>query len=133
MRPLPNLRQLGYLVALADEVHFGRAAQACAVTQSTLSAGIRELEALLGVALAERTKRSVLITPVGRRITERARVLLRDAEALVALGASMAQPLSGELALGVITPPRDARRSTCSRTGTASPAATTTGSPPRTA
>lgn len=102
MQPLPNLRQLRYLVALADHLHFGEAAEACQVTQSTLSAGIQELEALLGVAVAERTKRSVMITPVGRRIVERARFILRDAEELVEIGARAANPLSGRLELGVI-------------------------------
>ncbi|MDC7785785.1 hydrogen peroxide-inducible genes activator [Rhodoplanes sp. TEM] len=102
MKPLPNLRQLRYLVSLAEHLHFGRAADACAVTQSTLSAGIRELEAILGVTVAERTKRSVLITPIGRRIVERAHALLRDAEALVSIGASATRPLTGQLELGVI-------------------------------
>ncbi len=102
MNPLPNLRQLRYLVALADHLHFGEAAEACQVTQSTLSAGIQELESLLGVPVAERTKRSVMITPVGRRIVERARFILRDAEELVEIGVRAANPLSGRLELGVI-------------------------------
>lgn len=102
LNPLPNLRQLRYLVALADHLHFGAAAEACKVTQSTLSAGIQELETLLGVAVAERTKRSVVITPVGRRIVERARFLLRDAEELVEIGKRVANPLAGRLELGVI-------------------------------
>jgi LysR family hydrogen peroxide-inducible transcriptional activator len=102
VKPLPNLRQLRYLAALAEHLHFGHAAAACRVTQSTLSAGIRELETTLGVALAERTKRSVLITPVGRRVVERARILLRDAEELVEIGSAAARPLSGRLDLGVI-------------------------------
>lgn len=102
MKPIPNLRQLRYLAALAEHLHFGHAAADCGVTQSTLSAGIRELEATLGVQLAERTKRSVLITPVGRRVVERARALLRDAEELVEIGSAAARPLSGRLDLGVI-------------------------------
>ena len=57
MRNLPTLRQLRYLVAVVELRHFGRAADACLVTQSTLSAGIKELEGLLGVTLVERTKR----------------------------------------------------------------------------
>lgn len=102
MRALPNLRQLHYLVALADHLHFGRAAEACAVTQSTLSAGIRELEALLRVPVAERTKRSVILTPVGHRVVERARLLLRDAEGMMDVAASAAKPMSGLIELGVI-------------------------------
>lgn len=102
MRALPNLRQLRYLVALADHLHFGRAAQACAVTQSTLSAGIHELEALFGIAVAERTKRSVILTPVGHRLAERARLLLRDAEGLMDEAASAGEPMTGQIDLGVI-------------------------------
>lgn len=102
MRPLPNLRQLRYLVALSDNLHFGRAAEACAVTQSTLSAGIHELEALFGVAVAERTKRSVILTPVGHRLAERARLLLRDAEGLMDEAASAGDPMTGQIDLGVI-------------------------------
>lgn len=102
MRPLPNLRQLRYLVALADQLHFGAAAEVCQVTQSTLSAGIQELENMLGVPVAERTKRSVVITPVGRRIVERARFILRDVDELLEIGARAANPLSGRLELGVI-------------------------------
>jgi len=77
---LPSLRQLRFLVALADELHFGHAAEACNVTQSTLSTGIMELEALLGAPLAERTKRRVLMTPLGEDIAARAhRAALRAA------------------------------------------------------
>ena len=60
---LPTLKQLQYLVALRDHGHFGRAAEACYVTQSTLSAGLRELESLIGVTLVERTRRVVRFLP----------------------------------------------------------------------
>lgn len=96
MRALPNLRRLRYLVALADHLHFGRAAEACAVTQATLSAGIQELEALLRVPLAEQTKRSVILTSVGHRIVARTRQLLRDAEGIMdvaARAASLVRPV----------------------------------------
>lgn len=74
MKTLPTLRQLRYLVAVADHLHFGRAAEACAVTQSSLSAGIQELETLLRVQLLERrTKRQVVVTPLGEEIVGRAR------------------------------------------------------------
>lgn len=102
MKVLPTLRQLGYLVALAEHHHFGRAAEACRVTQSTLSAGIQELETLLAANLVERTKRRVMFTPLGDDIVARARPLLRAAEDIAELAAAAAEPLSGTLRLGVI-------------------------------
>ncbi len=102
MSSLPSLRHLRFLVALLEHEHFGKAAAACFVTQSTLSAGIRELESALGVSVAERTKRSVVITPVGRRIGEGARKLLKDAEALVQVAADEGLPMSGTFDMGVI-------------------------------
>nr|WP_275584669.1 hydrogen peroxide-inducible genes activator [Stenotrophomonas sp. NLF4-10] len=99
---MPNLRHLRYLVALHDHQSFSRAAAACFVSQSTLSAGIRELELALGVAVAERNKRSVRITPIGHHLAARARRLLRDAEDLVALGRDAAQPMSGIVQMGVL-------------------------------
>ena len=80
MKRLPTMKQLEYLTALADTLHFGRAAERCHVTQSTLSAGIRDLESVLGTQVAERSNRRVLITRVGVEIAERAKALLRDAE-----------------------------------------------------
>lgn len=102
MKLLPSLKQLEYLVALANTEHFAKAAERCNITPSTLSAGIRELENVLGVLLAERTKRHVLMTPVGLEIAARGRLLLRDAEDVMALAASNREPLTGELKLGVI-------------------------------
>jgi LysR family hydrogen peroxide-inducible transcriptional activator len=102
MTPLPTLRQLRYLTALAEHGHFGRAAEACLVTQSTLSAGLQELEALLGTVLVERTKRHVMLTPLGLAVTERARRLLVDAQELVDTVRAADAPLSGALRLGVI-------------------------------
>ncbi|HYD70533.1 hydrogen peroxide-inducible genes activator [Azospirillum sp.] len=102
MKPLPTLRQLRYLVAVVDRCHFSRAAEACLVSQSTLSAGIQELEDLLGAPLLERTKRSVMPTPLGREIAERARALLKGAEDLVDIARSAEDPMSGPLHLGVI-------------------------------
>jgi len=99
---LPTPRQLRYLVALAEHGHFGRAAQACGVTQSTLSAGLKELEATLGVTLVERTRRSVLVTPLGQQVVERARRLLAETEDLVELARAGRDPLAGRLRLGVI-------------------------------
>ena len=102
MTPLPSLQQLRFLAALADERHFGRAAEVCAVTQSTLSAGIKELEDRLGVSLVERTRRHVMLTPLGEEIVGRGRRLLRDAEDLAEAAKAGAEPLSGPLRLGVI-------------------------------
>ncbi|MBY0430001.1 MAG: tRNA lysidine(34) synthetase TilS, partial [Rhodospirillales bacterium] len=102
MRPLPTLRQLRYLVALADHLHFGRAAEACLVTQSTLSAGLQELETLMGVMLVERTRRRVMLTPLGTEMVARARLLLREAEDLTDTARAAAEPLTGPLRLGVI-------------------------------
>lgn len=99
---LPTLKQLQYLVALRDVGHFGRAAEACFVTQSTLSAGIRELETLIGITLVERTRRVVRFTPLGERIAEKARRVLREAEELGDLARAAGKPLSGEMRMSVI-------------------------------
>lgn len=99
---LPTLRQLRYLVALAEHGHFGRAAEACFVSQSTFSAGIKELEDILQAALVDRTKRRVVFTPLGLDIVTRARKLLEGAEELVQAVRAGSEPLSGPLRLGVI-------------------------------
>ena len=99
---LPTLKQLQYLVALHDSGHFGRAAEACFVTQSTLSAGIRELETLIGVVLVERTRRVVRFTPLGERIVDKARRVLREADELGDLARAAGRPLSGEMRMSVI-------------------------------
>ena len=74
MKSLPSMKQLQYLSALAEHRHFGVAAEACFVTQSTLSAGIRELEEILQAKVAERTNRSVIITPLGEKLTRHLRL-----------------------------------------------------------
>jgi LysR family hydrogen peroxide-inducible transcriptional activator len=102
MPALPSLRQLSYLVALADRLNFRAAAEAQFVTQSTLSAGIKELERLLGVQLVERDKRHVRLTAVGEEVTARARELLAGATDLAESARSAAAPLSGPLRLGAI-------------------------------
>ncbi|MDT0577166.1 hydrogen peroxide-inducible genes activator [Croceicoccus sp. F390] len=99
---LPTLKQLQYLVALHEHGHFGRAAENSFVSQSTLSAGIRELETLLGVTLVERTRRVVRFTSLGDRVVAKAHRLLREAEELAELVASAGKPLSGELRMSVI-------------------------------
>lgn len=102
MKLLPSLKQLEYLVALDETEHFGKAAERCFVTPSTLSAGIRDLEAVLEVPLAERSKRHVQMTEIGSTIAERARCLIRDAEDIMALARTEQAPMTGDLKLGVI-------------------------------
>jgi LysR family hydrogen peroxide-inducible transcriptional activator len=99
---LPTLKQLQYLVTLQDTGHFGKAAESCFVTQSTLSASLRELESLIGVTLVERNRRVVGFTPLGARIAEKARRVLREAEELADMARAAGQPLTGELRMGVI-------------------------------
>jgi len=99
---VPTLKQLQYLVSLRRHQHFGKAADACFVTQSTLSAGLRELEALLGVTLVERTRRLVRFTALGEKIADKAVRVLREAEELAELAGAEGQPLHGELRMGVI-------------------------------
>src|SRR6478672_11543118 len=98
----PTLKQLQYLVALHEHGHFGRAAEACFVSQSTLSAGLRDLETLLGVVLVERTKRAVRFTPLGNAVVAKAHRILREAEELADLIHSSGQPLAGEVRMSVI-------------------------------
>lgn len=98
----PSLRQLRFLAAVADALHFGRAAAACHVSQSTLSTGLKDLELALGVTLAERGNRNVILTPVGREIAERARHVLAAAQDISDLAARHAGPLSGDMRLGAI-------------------------------
>ena len=99
---LPTIKQLQYLVALRQHGHFGKAAEACFVTQSTLSAGIRELENLLGTTLVERTKRVVRFTPLGLKIADKALRVLRESEELTDMARAEGKPLHGELRMGVI-------------------------------
>lgn len=101
-RALPTIKQLRYLVALVDERHFGRAAEACFVTQSTLSAGIQELEYLLGITLFERSKRHVMPTPEGEELAARARRVLREVEDMAAYADQGEAPLAGLVRIGAI-------------------------------
>jgi len=99
---LPTIKQLQYLVALRQHGHFGKAAEASFVTQSTLSAGLRELETLLGVTLVERTRRVVRFTPLGQKVADKAVRVLREVEELADTARAEGQPLHGELRMGVI-------------------------------
>lgn len=102
MAAQPTLRQLRFLVAIADHLHFGKAAEACFVTQSTLSSGLMDLEAQLGTQLVERTKRKVMMTPLGEEVADRARTILHDVSALADFASQSQDPLMGSLTLGVI-------------------------------
>jgi LysR family hydrogen peroxide-inducible transcriptional activator len=97
-----NIRDLKYLVALADTQHFGQAAERCFVSQPTLSGQIKKLEEELGVIIFERTKRSVETTPLGAAIVAHARQVLEQTDALVQLAQSNQDPLVGPLRMGVI-------------------------------
>lgn len=97
-----SLKQLHYFVALADELHFTKAAARCFVTQSTLSGGIRELEQQLDITLFERDKKHVMLTPAGQALGPLAHQLLSAAGDFLQLGSELAQPLSGTLMLGAI-------------------------------
>jgi LysR family hydrogen peroxide-inducible transcriptional activator len=99
---LPTLKQLQYLVALEEQGHFGKAAEACFVTQSTLSAGIRELESLLGLMLVERTRSVVRFTPLGHKMVTKAHRILREAEELADMARAAGKPLADELRMSVI-------------------------------
>lgn len=96
-----NLRDLRYLVALADHRHFGRAAAACFVSQPTLSTQIRKLEDELGVALVERSPRKVMLTPAGREAAARARRIIDEVEQMKQAARREQDPASGTIRLGV--------------------------------
>ena len=99
---LPTIKQLQHLVALHEHGHFGRAAESVFVSQSTLSAGVRELESLLGVTLVERSRRVVRFTALGEQVVAKANRLLREAEELSDLVQAAGKPLSGQLRMSVI-------------------------------
>jgi LysR family hydrogen peroxide-inducible transcriptional activator len=97
-----SIRQLQYVVAVADTLGFHRAAERCAVSQPSLSAQVREVEEVLGVALFERDKRRVLVTPAGEVVVERARRVLLELSDLLAAAARVKDPLAGTVRIGVI-------------------------------
>ena len=100
--PLFTLRQLQYAVAVADTLSFRRAAEACGVSQPSLSAQLGELEDALGARLFERDRRHVLLTAAGEALVARARRVLTDAEDLADAGRQLVDPLAGTLRIGVI-------------------------------
>lgn len=99
---LPTIKQLQYLVALHEHGHFGRAAAANFVSQSALSAGIRELESLLGVVLVERSRRAAHFTALGEQVVVKAQRVLREGKELSDLVRASGKPLSGSLRMSVI-------------------------------
>ncbi|HEY0420994.1 MAG TPA: LysR family transcriptional regulator, partial [Acetobacteraceae bacterium] len=103
MIPLPTPQQLRYLLALAEQQHFGRAAEACAVTQSTLSAGILALERQLGAAILDRDGgKRVVFTSLGHELVGRARTAFAALEAMAEAAVAARAPMSGPLRLGII-------------------------------
>lgn len=96
-----NLRDLSYLVAVADHRHFGRAAEACFVSQPTLSTQIKKLEKELGVELIERSPRHVLLTPAGEQVVDRARKVLAETETIRAIARHAQDPEGGSIRLGL--------------------------------
>jgi LysR family hydrogen peroxide-inducible transcriptional activator len=97
-----TLRELRYLVALADREHFGRAAEDCCVSQPTLSTQIKKLEGYLGAILIERNARSFSLTPIGQDIVAKARRIVRQVDDLLSTARTAQGPLVGPLRLGVI-------------------------------
>lgn len=96
-----NLRDLRYLVAVADHRHFGRAADACFVSQPTLSTQLKKLEQELGVELVERNPGNIMLTPAGIEVVERAREMLRDEDAIVEIARRTRDPEAGSLRIGL--------------------------------
>ncbi len=97
-----TLTELRYIVAVARELHFGRAASACFVSQPTLSVAVKKLENELGISLFERHKHDVTVTPVGRKIIEQAQRVLEQAKSIKLLAEEGKDPLKGTLKLGII-------------------------------
>ena len=95
-----NLKDLKYLVALADTGHFGKAAERTFVSQPTLSAQLKKLEEYLGVKLVERQPKNVQLTEVGKQIVVRARRMLDESDEIIALARSNTDPFAGKLKIG---------------------------------
>lgn len=97
-----NLRDLKYIIAVANTRHFGHAAERCFVSQPTLSGQIKKLEEELGVEIFERTNRSVEVTPVGEEIISHARLILEQADVITQIAQAHRDPLAGPLRVGAI-------------------------------
>ena len=97
-----NLRDLRYLVAVAEHRHFGRAAESCFVSQPTLSTQLKKLEETLGVVLLERSNRRVMLTPEGEKIVQQTQRILIEVNSLMALSEQLRDPMGGDLRVGII-------------------------------
>lgn len=97
-----TLRQIRYALAVERELHFGKAAEACSISQSALSTALAEMEKQLGFQIFERDNKRVLVTPLGRQVLEKARIIRREMEDLNRLAESAAEPLSQPMAVGMI-------------------------------
>ncbi len=97
-----NIRDLRYLIAVADLRHFGKAAEACFVSQPTLSTQLKKLEEFLDVQLVERSNKQVMLTPIGEKVVERARSIINQVDDIVELCRAQSDPLTGEIRLGFI-------------------------------
>jgi LysR family hydrogen peroxide-inducible transcriptional activator len=97
-----NLRDIKYILAVAETRHFGKAAERCFVSQPTLSGQIKKLEDHLGVVIFERTNRSVEVTPIGAEILGHARILVEQADAIEQVARAHQDPLAGPLRVGAI-------------------------------
>jgi LysR family transcriptional regulator, hydrogen peroxide-inducible genes activator len=102
MMNLPSVRHLRHLSALYDQGHFGRAAESCHVTQSAFSTSIKELESVVQGTLVDRSKRRVVLTPLGIETVARARKIVKELEDLVNFTAASREPLSGTLRMGAV-------------------------------
>ncbi len=102
MNRWPSLKQLNYLLALAQEQNFNRAAKLCHVSQSTFSSGIQSLETMLNAQLVERDQRSVVITPLGQQVIERAQPILSQCRDLMEFTHSQTKEMAGSIRLGCI-------------------------------
>lgn len=102
MKRLPTLKQLQHLVALFDSQHFGKAAEACFISQSTMSASIVQLEEILGVQLLERGYKTFIFTPLGEGIVQKSRALIENAQELMDYVKNEGKPMQGVLRLGCI-------------------------------
>ena len=102
MKRVPTLKQLHHLVTLFDYQHFGKAAEACFISQSTMSASIGQLEEILGVQVVERDHKTFIFTSLGESIVQKSRVLIESAEELIEYAKNEGKPMHGELRLGCI-------------------------------
>lgn len=97
-----SLKDIRYLIALSEHLHFGDAAEAVRVSQPALSKQIKEIEQILGLEIFERTKRSVRVTSRGESIISQAKVIASEAQKLISFAGEVVEPLSGKLKIGII-------------------------------